>query len=232
MTARRLSEDPVAPPPGTAPDGRVLEGQRVRLEPVEPATQAAALFEQGHADAAARDVWTYMPYGPFDDLERFAAWQAECAASRDPLFYAIRDKASDRPVGQASFLRVTPVHGSIEIGHIWFVPGVQRSPVSTEALFLMMRHAFDDLGNRRLEWKCNALNQASRSAALRLGFSFEGIFHQHMVVKGRNRDTAWYAILDGEWPAIRANFEAWLSPDNFDADGRQKVSLASLNDTA
>ena len=151
------------------------------------------------------------------------------AKSVDPFFFAIIDHATGLPVGQASYLRIEPAHRAIEVGHIIFAPALQRSIGATEAMYLMARHVFDDLGYRRYEWKCNALNQPSRRAALRLGFTFEGIFRQHMIIKGRNRDTAWFSLLDSEWPLRRANFEQWLAPSNFDSSGRQKLSLASLN---
>jgi RimJ/RimL family protein N-acetyltransferase len=152
----------------------------------------------------------------------------ERAASADPLFFAIVDLESQRARGMASFMRIVPEHGVIEIGHIWFAPVMQRTREATEAIYVVARHAFDDLGNRRLEWKCNALNDASRRAALRFGFTYEGVFRQHLVVKGRNRDSAWYSMLDGEWPRARAAFETWLRADNFDAHGRQLRSLADI----
>ncbi len=145
------------------------------------------------------------------------------------MFFAVRDEGSGRAGGVASYLNIHPQPGTIEIGHIWFGPALQRTPAATEALYLLLHHAFDDLGYRRLEWKCNALNAASRRAAVRLGFAFEGTFYQHQIVKGRNRDTTWFSILDGEWPPIRANFEAWLAPENFDEAGGQRASLGDLN---
>jgi RimJ/RimL family protein N-acetyltransferase len=156
------------------------------------------------------------------------AWLTSCAASADPLFLAVIDRASGRAAGVVSYLRIEPEHGVIEIGHIWFGHALQRTPAATETIHLLARHAFDDLGNRRLEWKCDAANARSRRAAERFGFTFEGVFRQHMIIKGRNRDTAWYALLDSEWPAARDAFEAWLAPENFDADGRQRRSLAEL----
>ena len=152
----------------------------------------------------------------------------ERAATSDPLFFAIVERRSRRALGMASFLRIEQGHGVIEVGHIWYSPALQRTRLATEAMYVMARHVFDDLGYRRYEWKCNALNEPSRRAAVRLGFTFEGVFRQHMVIKGANRDTAWYSMLDGEWPAAKAAFEAWLRPDNFDADGRQLRSLAEL----
>jgi RimJ/RimL family protein N-acetyltransferase len=171
-------------------------------------------------------IWTYLGYGPFADLAGFRVWLAERARQSDPLFVTIVDRESGRASGMASYLRITPADGVIEIGHIWFVPAIQRTRQTTEAIFLLMREAFA-LGYRRLEWKCNALNAASRRAALRFGFTFEGIFRQHMIIKGRNRDTAWFAMMDHEWPAVRAGFEAWLAPENFDAAGRQRTKLVT-----
>jgi RimJ/RimL family protein N-acetyltransferase len=149
-------------------------------------------------------------------------------ASEDPLFFALVPNFSGRAAGVASYMRITPESGVIEIGNIWFGVPLRRTTAASEAIFLLARHAFDDLGYRRLEWKCNSLNAASRRAAARFGFTYEGIFRQHLVVKSRNRDTAWYAIVDGEWPEIRGGFEAWLSPENFDAEGRQRRRLEEL----
>jgi RimJ/RimL family protein N-acetyltransferase len=207
--------------PVPAPQKRVREGLYVQLEPVDPARHAEDLF------ALSRDsdgIWTYLGYGPFADVAEMGAWLAGCSRQSDPLFVAIIDKASGRASGMASFLRIAPADGVIEIGHIWLAPAIQRTRQATEAIFLLMREAFE-LGYRRLEWKCNALNAPSRRAALRFGFTFEGIFRQHMIVKGRNRDTAWFAMLDHEFPSIRAAFESWLAPDNFDAAGRERTKL-------
>jgi RimJ/RimL family protein N-acetyltransferase len=203
----------------------VLTGRRVRLEPLDPG-RAEELF------AAARDgdpgLWRFLPYGPFADVEQMRAWLEDRAASEDPAFFAIVDVASGRAAGMASYLRHAPEHRVIEIGHIWFGAALQRTPHATEAIQLLARHAFEAMGVRRLEWKCDADNARSRRAAERFGFTFEGVFRQHMLVKGRNRDTAWYALLDTEWPAARAAFEAWLDDANFDAEGRQRRSLAEL----
>lgn len=216
-------------PSGLWPARSTLSGQGVKLEPIDPQCHGSDLFALSHDGDKAHDLWTYMPYGPFNDAAAFESWLRGCAAAADPIFFAVRDQQSGRAAGMASYLNVHPENGVIEIGHIWFAPVLQGTRQSTEALFLMIGHALDDLRYRRVEWKCNALNEDSRRAALRLGFTFEGIFHQHMIVKGRNRDTAWFSILDREWPDIRANFEAWLSPDNFDPQGRQRQSLADLN---
>ncbi len=202
-----------------------LEGELVRLELVDVARHAGQLFA---AQSSAPELWEYLPYGPFESEAAFRVWLTERAATSDPMFYAIIERISGRALGMASFLRVEPGHGVIEVGHIWYSPALQRTRLATDAMYVMARHVFDDLGYRRYEWKCNALNEPSRRAAVRLGFTFEGVFRQHMVIKGENRDTAWYSMLDGEWPAAKAAFEAWLRPENFDAEGRQLRSLAEL----
>jgi RimJ/RimL family protein N-acetyltransferase len=176
-------------------------------------------------------LFRHLPYGPFGGFDEFKSWLVERAASTDPLFFAIVDAETGAPRGMASFLRMVPEHGVIEIGHIWFSPALQRTRTATEAIYLMARYAFDDLGYRRLEWKCDALNDASRRAAARFGFTYEGTFRQHLVVKGRNRDSAWFSILDGEWPRTRTAFEAWLAPENFDATGKQLRSLAAIRES-
>ena len=200
----------------------------MRLEPLDATIHGDEMWAVAGDPAAAR-TWDYLGYGPWTDKEQYLDWLRTQQASDDPLFFAIRDMESGRAVGVGTFMRITPESQSIEIGHLWFSPRLQRTPAATEAIFLLLRHAFDDLGYRRMEWKCNALNAASRRAARRFGFTFEGIFYQAAIIKGRNRDTAWYSILDGEWPAIRANFEAWLSPENFDEQGNQRRALADLN---
>ncbi len=195
------------------------------LEPVDPARHANDLFL---ASEGAPALWDYLAYGPFESRRAFTEWLKERAASDDPLFYAVVDRASSHAQGMASFMRIAPEHGVIEIGHIWFAPVLQRTRQATEAIYLLARHTFDDLGYRRLEWKCDSLNLPSRRAAERFGFVFEGVFRQHMVIKGRNRDTAWFSMLASEWPPIRAAFEAWLSPENFDEEGRQRRSLFEI----
>lgn len=162
------------------------------------------------------------------DRVGFDEWLQRSSASADPLYYAVIDRASGRCEGRQTFMRITPEHGVIEVGGILWGPAIARTRVATEALYLFARHAFNDLGYRRFEWKCNSRNEPSRRAALRFGFAFEGIFRQHMVVKGQNRDTAWYAITDGDWPAIRKAFERWLAPENFDPRGQQKARLEDL----
>ena len=204
-----------------------LEGALVQLEPADVARHGADLYA---AQSGAPDIWTYLPYGPFADEADFRTWLAACAASVDPLFFAIIDRATGRAQGMASFMRMTPEHGVIEVGNIWYSPALQRTRQATEAMYVMARHAFEVLGYRRYEWKCNARNEPSRRAALRLGFSYEGVFRQHMVVKDQNRDTAWYSMLDSEWPGAKAAFEAWLDEGNFGGDGRQLRGLADLRE--
>ena len=202
-----------------------LVGHHGAVVPLDPVAHAAELWSANSADADGRG-WTYLPYGPFADYAAYHAWLAGFAASDDPLFQAIVDARCGQAVGVAAYMRLAPELGVIEVGHVHFSPRLQRSPAATEAMFLMMRRAFDELGYRRYEWKCDALNAPSRRAAERLGFRYEGTFRQAAVVKGRNRDTAWYSIVDGEWPALRARFERWLDPANFDAQGIQRRRLA------
>ena len=211
--------------PGRRPEKIRIEGQRVVLEPLNVSAHAAALWEAAHAPEHD-DLWRYLFDGPFRERADFERAIEKKAGTDDPLFLAIVDRASGNAVGYASFMRIEPAHRSIEVGGILFAPPLQRTAGATEAMYLMARHAFEDLLYRRYEWKCDALNAPSRSAALRLGFTFEGIFRQHMIVKGRNRDTAWFSMIDQEWPARKAAFEAWLDPTNFDAGGRQKTPLA------
>jgi RimJ/RimL family protein N-acetyltransferase len=212
-------------PPRT-PQREALEGRWCRLEPLDLDRHSQALFDANAADVDGSS-WTYLAYGPFDDFAAYRAWQTATCLSDDPFFFAIMDRADDRPAGVASFLRIAPAAGSIEVGHIHFAPRLQRSPAATEAMFLMMQWAFD-AGYRRYEWKCDALNAPSRAAAQRLGLSFEGIFRQATVYKNRNRDTAWYAAIDAEWPALRDTFSAWLARSNFDSQGRQRTRLSDL----
>jgi RimJ/RimL family protein N-acetyltransferase len=211
--------------PAKAPRRVPLEGETVLLEPLNPGRHG----EQLYASTTGADLtWTYLPYGPFAGKDQFMSWLAERAAMDDPLAFTIIDRAAGAARGMATLMSMVPEHGVIEIGHIWLSPQLQRTRQATEAIYVMARHAFEDLGNRRLEWKCDAQNAASRRAAERFGFTFEGVFRQHRVIKGRNRDTAWYSIIDGEWPQRRAAFEAWLAPANFDASGSQRKSLAEI----
>jgi RimJ/RimL family protein N-acetyltransferase len=212
-------------PPGSKPDLRPLHGFWMLLEPVSAEKHAKGLYESFKDSDPDGAVWTYLGYGPWESFEQFEAWLKEREASRDPWFYAFVKREGHKPVGMGSFMRCDAANGVIEIGHIWMSPGLQKTREATEAIFLMIRHCFDDLGVRRLEWKCDALNAPSRKAAERFGFTFEGIFRQHLIVKGRNRDTAWYSMLDKDWHRVRAGFETWLKPENFDAKGRQKAKL-------
>jgi RimJ/RimL family protein N-acetyltransferase len=204
----------------------VLSGRFCRLEPLDVERHAQALYAANSLDAEGRN-WTWLPYGPFADFPAYRAWLEKMAALRDPQFYAITDAQSGLALGVAAFMRIYPAHGIVEVGHLNFSPLLQQKPAATEAMYLMMRRAFE-LGYRRYEWKCNALNTPSRRAALRFGFRFEGIFRQALVSKGRNRDTAWYSIIDPEWPGLQRAFETWLAPDNFEAAGQQKRTLADL----
>lgn len=222
------------------PIGFAVPGWAARPRP--PKTPASGRFaaieilSEAHAadihaanllDAEGRN-WTYLPYGPFSTLEDYKTWMRQTCSGEDPLFHAVIDRATGKAVGVASYLRIDPANGVIEVGHINLSPLAQRKPSATEAMYLMMRRAFDELGYRRYEWKCDALNAPSRRAALRLGFKYEGTFRQATIYRGRNRDTAWYAITDKEWQGVKAAFEAWLAPANFDAAGQQKKKLSDL----
>ncbi len=218
----------VDPSPALRPQPAVLAGRVVTLRPFDRMSQAETLYQATHGPEK-EDLWRYMNEGPFASRAAFDSAFDKKQSSTDPLFFAIVDNATGLPVGQAAYMRIEPAHRVIEVGNIIFTPLLQRSCGATEAMYLMARHAFNDLGYRRYEWKCNALNQPSRRAALRLGFVFEGVFRQHMIVRGRNRDTAWFSMLDSEWPLRRANFERWLAPSNFDPAGQQKRSLSHLN---
>jgi RimJ/RimL family protein N-acetyltransferase len=212
--------------PARAPQRISLVGRTVRLEPLKSA-HAAALFDVC-AQPEDADLWTYMYDGPFDSRETFAANIARKIESADPLFFALIDPATGLAAGHASLIRIDTTNRVIEVGNIMIGRTIQRTAASTEAIYLLAKHVFDELGYRRFEWKCNDLNAPSRRAASRLGFAFEGVFRQHLIVKGRNRDTAWYSMLDSEWPARKMAFETWLAPDNFDARGRQIVSLGAI----
>lgn len=218
----------VDPSPAPRPQPTVLTGRVVTLRPFNRASQAEALYEATHGPER-EDLWRYMGEGPFASYAAFDAAFEKKQQSADPLFFAIVENATGVPVGQASYMRTDPGNRVIEVGNIIFTPPLQRSCGATEAMYLMARHVFNDLGYRRYEWKCNALNEPSRRAAQRLGFVFEGVFRQHMIIKGRNRDTAWFSMLDSEWPRRQENFEQWLAPSNFDPAGRQMLSLSNLN---
>ena len=221
MTARPIGP-PVASLAARRPERLPLDGRFVRLEPLDAARHGPSLWRNVRG---ADEVWDYLFDGPYADEAGFSAELARKAESLDPLFWAIVDRASGDAVGYATLMRIDVPHRVIEVGNILFTPAIQRRPGATETMALLAGHAFD-LGFRRYEWKCNALNAPSRSAAERLGFTYEGTFRQHMIVKGRNRDTAWFSMLDTEWPAVKRGFDAWLAPENFDAEGKQRRSLA------
>lgn len=212
-----------APP---VPARRVLQGRYCRVEPLSAERHGADLWAAASMDVAGAS-WTYLPYGPFESQTAYVDWLAARERENDPLFFAIVDLKQDKALGVCAYLRIEPAAGCIEVGHLYFAPPLQRRAAATEAMYLMMHHAFE-LGYRRYEWKCDALNEASGRAAQRLGFSFEGIFRQARVLKGRNRDTAWFSVIDGEWTALRLAFERWLVPGNFDADGAQRLALSTL----
>lgn len=220
-----------APVPGwTAreqPPRTPMEGRFARIEILDSERHAAELYDANSQDAEGR-IWTYLGYGPFPDLPAYRAWADAAAKTTDPLFHAIIDLKSGKAVGVASYLRIDPAVGVIEVGHINYAPPLQRTCAATEAMYLMMRRVFEELGYRRYEWKCDALNAPSRRAALRLGFRYEGIFRQATMYKGRNRDTAWYSVIDKEWPTLKAAFEVWLRPGNFEADGTPRTKLSQL----
>lgn len=202
-----------------------ITGTHGRLEPLDTAKHGADLWAaiEGHDS-----VWTYLSYGPFENQGAFLSWLKSREELTDPLSYAVVDCASGKALGVLTLMEIRPAAGVVEVGHIFFAPVLQKTRAATEAILLAMRYAFDELGYRRFEWKCDGLNAPSRAAAIRFGFTFEGVFRQHMVIKGRNRDTAWYSIIDKDWPVVKAGFEAWLKPDNFDAEGHQKAGLADL----
>ncbi len=201
-----------------------MSGRFCRVEPIDIQRHAADLYAV-HTDPSC---WTYLSYGPFDEFDSYRRWLAEMAGLNDPLFYAIVDDRSSKAVGVAAYMRIDPANGVIEVGHLNFSPALQRTAAATEAMYLMMRRAFDVLGYRRYEWKCDSLNMPSRRAAERLGFTFEGTFRQAIVYKNRNRDTTWHSIIDTEWPARKRAFEGWLAPENFDTAGQQRRTLAAF----
>ena len=212
--------------PPARPAQRRLKGRFCLVEPLDVAKHARALFDANSQDREQR-MWTYLAYGPFAQFNEYERWLTERATSTDPLFQVFVSRASGNAVGLGTFMRIDPPAGTIEVGHIALSPVLQRSPAATEAMYLMMRHAFE-LGYRRYEWKCDALNAKSRRAAERLGFVFEGVFRQATVYKSRSRDTAWYSVIDSEWPVLREAFERWLDRDNFDASGVQRTRLGDI----
>jgi RimJ/RimL family protein N-acetyltransferase len=222
MTERDLSRWT----PRSRPDGATLQGRWVRLERLDPARHGDSLYAASVA-SGAEDRFRYLPDTP-PDRPTFDGWAAKMAASTDPLCYAVIDSATGRAEGRQTLMRIDPANGVIEIGNILWGPKIARTRMATEALYLFAKYSFDDLGYRRFEWKCNALNAPSRRAAERFGFAYEGIFRNHMVVKGQNRDTAWYAMTDDDWPKIKAGMERWLDPANFDAAGKLRKSLKEM----
>lgn len=209
------------------PTHEPMEGRLCRLEKINLKKHSKQLFDSLAEDRGGK-LWTYMMQGPFKSEQEFNDWLAPKCESIDPLFYVIIERASNEAVGLASYLRIQPEHGVIEVGNIMFAPKLQKTSIATECMYLMMKRAFDELGYRRYEWKCDALNAPSRRAALRFGFHYDGTFEQAVIYKGRNRDTAWYSILDKNWPIVEKGFLNWLSPDNFDEKGIQKQKLSEL----
>ena len=215
---------PVTPIENPRPPRRqTYRGQFVTLTPVDSAADAPELFAASHGDPRREQLWTYMSNGPFADQAAMQAWLAQCQTSTDPLFCTVTDSVAQRRVGIVSFLNIVPVQRRVELGHIWYAPEAQRTKINTESIHLMLCEAFDQQHYRRVEWKCDSLNARSRAAALRLGFQFEGIFRQHLIVRGRNRDTAWFAMTDGDWPQVKANLERWLY------SGEVGLSLTEMN---
>jgi RimJ/RimL family protein N-acetyltransferase len=226
--SRPVNSNPVNFSTRAFPERRVLTGSVVQLEPLDPVRHGDALYRAGHDNDAALRSWEYLPWGPFPSEDAMREQFRKFAASPDLVYFAICDRTTSEAFGKATYLDIHPEAGAIEIGGIWFAPKYQRTLAATEAIFLLLAYAMDDLGYRRMQWRCNARNAKSRAAARRLGFRFEGIWFNHMIVKGLNRDTAWYSILDSEWPAVRASIRAWLDAANFNAAGNQQKSLSSM----
>lgn len=218
--------DPVEWSGAKRPDRTAMDGRFCRVEPIDIEKHSADLFAAFNADKEDR-IWTYLPYGPFRVLAEFQDWMAATCLNADPLFHAIINKTTGKAVGVATLMRIDPDMGVMEVGHLNFAPALQKTPAATEAMFLLMKRAFD-LGYRRYEWKCDALNEGSMRAAERLGFRFEGVFQQALVYKGRNRDTAWFSIIDKEWPRLEKGFVEWLSVENIGEDGQQVETLGAL----
>ncbi len=230
MNSERILGPAAAIHPARRPERRETAGRFVTLVPLAPEHADDLFAVVGGAENAW--AWDYMPDGPFPEPAPFREHIARKAQSEDPLFYAIQDNTTGKTIGHATLMRVDTANRVIETGNIMFSPTMQRTAGATESMYLLARTVFDELGYRRYEWKCNDLNAPSKRAAERLGFTFEGVFRQHMIVKGRNRDTAWFSMLDTEWPSVKRAFEAWLAPENFDSEGRQKRALADLRRTA
>lgn len=212
--------------PAKMPGSQMLNGQYCSLEPLNKEKHAQKLFSVLHQNPG--DSWTYLPYGPFQHLHEFESWIDKYLLEKDSFFYAILDQKTNEPIGICAYLRINQEHGVIEIGHLHFSSLLQKTPAATDAMYMMMKQAFDDLGYRRYEWKCHSMNKPSWRAAERLGFKFEGIFRQHLIVKKHNRDTAWFSILDHEWPLLKNKFERWLDRTNFDEASRQLIKLQDI----
>ena len=215
-------------PSGLVPARSLLVGPHIQVEPLNPAMHAAELYAAGHGSEDKLRIWDFLPPGPWPNEAEFSAWLQAQTATFDPIRYALRPKTTGQASGMACYLDIRPLDGVIEVGGIWFTPELQRTRAATEALFLMLAYAMDDLRYRRMQWRCNSLNVKSRNAARRLGFRFEGIFYNHQIQRGRNRDTAWYSILDDEWPEVRGIIQTWLDDDNFDAAGKPRRSLSQM----
>lgn len=226
MTARRPVGEPVGGGPAARPVAGTIEGRFVRLEPLDAEAHAPGLYERSHATAEDEEIWTYMTYGPFDGLEEMRAWLVAGAASTDPLFFTVVDRDAAEPIGVVSLMSIDRAMRRLELGNIWYVRSAQRGRANTEAAYLLLREAFGTWRYRRAEWKCDALNAHSRAAAERLGFTFEGIFRSHMIVKGRNRDTAWFSMLAEEWPVRRAAMERWLEAEPGTVSLRELMSAS------
>lgn len=220
--------EPLGFRPPEPPRREPLAGRHVLLQPLDAAGHGPDLYRASHGPEADPHLWDYLFNGPFANEAALIAWLRQIEDSTDPLFLTVVDRATGRAQGMVSFMRITPAHGVIEIGNIWFGQEIQRTPITTEAIYLLAAHTFETMGYRRLEWKCNSLNARSRAAALRLGFAYEGLFRQHMVVKDRSRDTTWYAMIDKDWPTIGKAFRDWLDPANLDAAGRQRRTLEAI----
>ena len=226
---RPLSSAPVEnPPPSLVPARKELEGRFVLIEPQNADKHASSLYKSSHESEEALKIWDYLAYGPWPSEQAYFETIKNQSASFDPIFYSIRKKENDSVCGQASLMDIHAQNGVIEVGHIWFAPELQKTTAATEALHLLIDYAMTDLGYRRMQWRCNSMNEGSRAAARRLGFRFEGIFYNHLIFKGKNRDTAWYSILDDEWPEVREIQRRWLHEDNFNADGSARIPLQEM----
>jgi len=226
---RPLSNHLVEPlPSGMAPLRALVKGRFVRLEPVDPVAHAEELYEASHRDAEALKVWDFIPHGPWPDQASFELWLRDTTSLLERVAFAIRSEDTGKACGMVQYHHIQPKSGVLEIGGIWYAPAFQRTRGATETLFLVLSHALDDLKYRRVQWRCDTLNEQSRAAVRRLGFGFEGIFYSEAIVKGKNKDTAWYSLLDYEWPEVKEKITTWLADDNFDDDGRAKASLSEM----